>query len=81
MFKRVTLLTLITLTVLLAYQVAFAAPYWCSVQEELCEGAYCHGYFEYDNCNTGGPCWPFDTCDFKCWLGNPNCDMMGICCF
>lgn len=80
MFKRITLLTLITATVLLAYQLAFPMPPICANMKAECEGI-CWGEFNLYYCHADPVCDYFDECGFTCFMQSyPECPVMGSCC-
>jgi hypothetical protein len=80
MFKQITLLTLITATVLLAYQLAFPILYYCDNIQNACTGL-CGGDFNLYYCGVDPACQYFDKCGFTCFLQTyPVCPVMGSCC-
>jgi len=80
MFKRVTLLVLITATVLLAYQLVWAVPVDCWHMHYACESV-CGGWFFTSNCYPDPQCEQGDICDFVCLQQqNPWCHEEGQCC-
>lgn len=67
MFKRITLLVLITATVLLAYNVAFASLWWCDGASSYCQSPPQNCYFTTFNCEEYQPDCNWDTkCEFVC---------------
>ena len=82
MFKKVSLFTLITVTVLLTFQLAFAFPVMCDDAWNACEIS-CLGTFYLPSCAPSAACDWLDKCTFYCFLQSPpDCFWThGECCY
>lgn len=85
MFKKVTILTLITVTVMLGYQLAFGIVWWCDGAKTYCEQD-CYGSFICLQCMESQVVCPgMDLCEWICLFGQcPSyegqcCDRYGVC--
>lgn len=86
--KKFVLFSLITATVLLTYQIAWAWPGYCYVYQITCE-MYCSGtFYGPDYCHEDPECAPYDMCEWVCHDPQPELpfcyweyDMQGNCCY